>query len=112
MVDRFRVTLKRVVTLVPLALTAVGAAVAQEPRSSPIQHGAQPNPGEVRPSSPEGNAPSPSAGTLKVDRTLARLLGLPMGFVVVAAVIAFVLSTGLVVHARRPHAQQGKRHIR
>jgi hypothetical protein len=112
--DRFRVILTRVLTLAALAfaLTTVGAAVAQETRSSPIQHGAQPNAGEVRPSSPDGNAPSPSAGTLKTDRTPNRLLGLPVGFVVGAAIIVLVLSTGVVIYARRSHAQPGKRHIR
>src|SRR2546427_8282397 len=34
----------------------------------PVQHGAQPNPQEVRPGSPQGDAPSAAVGTLERDR--------------------------------------------
>jgi hypothetical protein len=109
--DRFRVMLTRVLTLALLAVATFGVAVAQETRSSPTQHGAQPNAGEVRPPSPDGNAPSPSAGTLKVDRRPGRLMGFPLEWVVGAAVIVLVLSAGLVVYARRPNSQHGTRRV-
>ena len=76
-------------------------ALAQEP----VQHGAQPNPGEVRPPSPQGNAPSPAAGTLLSDRSGHRLFGLPAGLAIGLAVLVVVVA-GLWAYSRRPRAGQ------
>src|SRR5581483_1829309 len=43
-----------------------------------VQHGAQPNPGEVRPGSPQGDAPSETAGALSRPEQARRVLGLPV----------------------------------
>jgi hypothetical protein len=103
------------VLLVLLGLTVVSvtAVVAQETQSSPIQHGAQPNPGEVRPSSPDGNVSSPSTGTLKPDLRPDTVWGLPAGYVVgaLAIAIAAVVVAVLMVSARRTPIQR-QRQIR
>ena len=80
--------------------------VAPPPAKSndrPVQHGAQPNPQEVRPGSPQGDVPSAAVGTLERDR-VHRVLGLPITAVLVigAALIAILALVGVVVpRARR-----------
>lgn len=75
-----------------------------------IQHGAQPNPEEVRPSSPEGDAPSASAGELK-ERQARRILGLPVNAVIViaGALIVLLVLAGFVIPrpSRRQRARGG-----
>jgi len=76
----------------------------------PVEHGAQPNPFEVRPGSPQGDAPSAAVGTLERDRVERRVLGLPITAVlVIAAVIVAILSVaGLVIpRARRRERARG-----
>lgn len=74
-----------------------------------VQHGAQPNAGEVRPGSRDGDAPSASAGTV-VKRPLdRRIFGLPVNAVMVigATIIAIVVVAGLVVPTRRRARARG-----
>jgi hypothetical protein len=97
-----------VLCAVVLVLSAwtLGAASALE--KEPVQHGAQPNPGEVRPPSPQGDAPSPSAGTLTSDRaTDHRLFGLPAGLAL-GLVVLVVVVAGLWVYARRPVSRRAE----
>jgi hypothetical protein len=67
--------------LLALTLLVLPAAAQGPTRPSgdrePVQHGAQPNPGEVRPGSRDGDAPSAAAGDL-VPRPARRILGLPV----------------------------------
>jgi len=75
-----------------------------------VQHGAQPNPLEVRPGSSQGDAPSAAVGTLERDRVERRVLGLPITAVLVigAALIAILALVGLVVpRARRRDRARG-----
>jgi hypothetical protein len=110
--------LKMIVVFV-LALIAPAFAqltdyrVAPPPAKSddrPVQHGAQPNPQEVRPGSPQGDAPSAAVGTLERDRVERRVLGLPITAVLVigAALIAILALVGLVIpRARRRDRARG-----
>lgn len=76
----------------------------------PVQHGAQPNPGEVRPGSAQGDSPSASAGDL-VTRQERRILGLPIttALVVAGAVLALLVVAGVVIPSanRRRRARGG-----
>jgi hypothetical protein len=103
--------------------TAAGAVAAGSPvRAQPagsepappeppaMRHGAQPNPYEVRPGSPEGDAPSASVGALSREPQERRVLGLPVGAVlVIAGVLVAVLAlAGIAVpRARRRHRARG-----
>jgi len=75
----------------PLAAQVV-ATPAKSDREA-VQHGAQPNPTEVRPGSRDGDAPSAAAGDLVVEPE-RRILGLP---ITTALVVAGVLLVLLVV---------------
>ena len=88
-----------------VVLMFIGVGLAQENRASPIQHGAQPNPGEVRPPSADGNISSPSAGTLMVEKTPDGLWGLP-AYAVGAIGIVIVVLVALAVSARRSQIQR------
>src|SRR5919197_2354771 len=87
---------------------AVGPAAAQlvpPPAKSdrkPVEHGAQPNAGEVRPGNPEGDAPSAAAGDL-VTRPGRRILGLPVStaLVVAGVLVALLIVAGGVVPGAR-----------
>src|SRR5947208_9565515 len=102
-------------TLVALPL-AIGPAVAQvipPPAKSdgkPVEHGAQPNAGEVRPGNAEGDAPSAAAGDL-VTRQERRILGLPITTALVLAglVVALLVVAGVVIPGanRRNRARGG-----
>jgi hypothetical protein len=92
-------------------LTAVPAAAQAPPgEQGPkvIQRGAQPNPEEVRPSSPQGDAPSASAGQLR-QRQARRILGLPVSAVIVVAGILVVLLVVASVVIPRPSRRQRAR---
>ncbi|HEU4369784.1 MAG TPA: hypothetical protein VFV05_16300 [Methylomirabilota bacterium] len=67
-----------------------------------VQHGAQPNPDEVRPGNRDGDAPSAAAGEL-VHKSEHRVLGLPVTtvLVVVGALLALAILAGLVIEHRR-----------
>ena len=95
--------------LVLIALALAAGAAAAVLAQQPVQHGAQPNPGEVRPPSPEGNAPSSATGTLDRAREPGNLLGMRTGLTVILAVLVVVIVAGLIfgglrVSARRPPA--------
>jgi hypothetical protein len=94
---------------------AVGPAAAQlvpPPAKSdrkPVEHGAQPNAGEVRPGNPEGDAPSAAAGDL-VTRPGRRILGLPVStaLVVAGVLVALLIVAGVVIPgASRRHRARG-----
>lgn len=102
-----------------LALVAVlfaqplSAQVVPPPAKSDreaVQHGAQPNPAEVRPGSRDGDAPSAAAGEL-VERPGLRVLGLPIATVllVAAVVLALLAIAGVVIPeaTRRRRARGG-----
>jgi hypothetical protein len=105
--------------IVMLALTAVlvaapaGAQVVPPPAKSDrdaVQHGAQPNPSEVRPGNRDGDTPSAAAGDL-VARPARRILGLPVTTVLVlaGALVALAIVAGLVIPSasRRRRARGG-----
>jgi hypothetical protein len=57
-----------------------------------VQRGGQPNPGEVRPPSPDGDSPSASAGTLR-EENAHRIFGLPVtSALLIGAVIVVLLA--------------------
>jgi hypothetical protein len=69
-----------------------------------MRHGAQPNAGEVRPGSPEGDAPSAAVGTLDRRTTARRWLGLLVSALLVAGVLVAVLAlAGIAVPRARRH---------
>jgi hypothetical protein len=76
---------------------------------SAVQHGAQPNAGEVRPGNTDGDSPSASAGTVVKRQVDRRILGLPVNAVMVigAAIIAIVVVAGLIVPTRRRARARG-----
>jgi hypothetical protein len=101
-----------------LAMLVIGTAFAEAQDRTPaagqnleqggrdgsaVQHGSQPNPGEVRPGSRDGDTPSASAGTVVKGPLDRRIFGLPVNAVMVigAAIIAIVVVAGLVVPTRR-----------
>ena len=75
-----------------------------------VQHGAQPNPGEVRPGTRDGDAPSAAAGEL-VTKQERRILGLPVttALVVGGVLIALAILAGIVIPSpgRRQRARGG-----
>jgi hypothetical protein len=76
----------------------------------PVQHGAQPNPGEVRPGSRDGDAPSAAAGDLAA-KPARRVLGLPLttALLVGGVLVALLVGAGLVVpEARRRRRAHGR----
>lgn len=75
-----------------------------------VQHGAQPNPQEVRPGNRDGNSPSATAGSLVTDPVERRILGLPVvAALVIAAVILalFAVAGVLIPNARRRSQARG-----
>jgi hypothetical protein len=103
-----------------VAAPALGAAQSAAPppddarRTAPagrdaIQHGAQPDPGAVRPGNRDGDAPSASVGTLRPEER-ARILGFPVNAVlVIAGVLVLIAAVGAVAvpRARRSRRVQG-----
>ena len=75
-----------------------------------VQHGAQPNPSEVRPGNRDGDAPSAAAGDV-VTRPARRILGLPIttALLIAGAVLALVAVAGFVIPeaGRRRRARGG-----
>ena len=96
-------------------LAMTGQSAAQLPptakgNTDAVQHGAQPNPDEVRPGSRDGDAPSAAAG--EIVRTPARrVLGLPVNTVLISAgaLVALLIVAGLVIPSagRRLRARGG-----
>jgi hypothetical protein len=97
----------------PLLLGPAAAQIAPPPAKSggeAVQHGTQPNAGEVRPGNADGDAPSAAAGDL-VARQPHRVLGLPVttALVVAGVVIALLVVAGIVIPGatRRRRARGG-----
>lgn len=96
-----------------MLITPATAQVVPAPAKGdrePVQHGAQPNPNEVRPGSRDGDAPSAAAGDL-VSRPARRVLGLPVTTVLVlaGALVALAVLAGVFIPsaARRRRARGG-----
>jgi hypothetical protein len=96
-----------------LAMTGQSAAQLPPPakgNADAVQHGAQPNPDEVRPGSRDGDAPSASAGEI-VQTPAHRVLGLPVNTVLViaGALVVLLILAGLVIPGagRRLRARGG-----
>jgi hypothetical protein len=96
-----------------LIATPVVAQVVPAPEKSDgraVQHGAQPNPSEVRTGNRDGDSPSAAAGDLRT-RPARRVLGLPVttALVVAGVLVALVVVAGVVVPgaSRRRRAQGG-----
>ena len=95
--------------LMVLAAAPAFAQVVPPPAKSdrrPVEHGAQPNAGEVRPPNAEGDAPSAAAGDL-VTRQERRILGLPVTTALVLAglVVALLIVAGVII----PNANRRRR---
>jgi hypothetical protein len=99
-----------------ILLTLANAAVGQYPKATDpakpdgaaVQHGAQPNPNEVRPGNRDGDSPSASAGDI-VREQERRVLGLPVNAALVIAgalvVIAIIGAAAMPRSARRRQAR-------
>ena len=106
----------RTVTLAITTVLLAGPAVAQvapPPAKSDrdaVQHGAQPNPSEVRPGNRDGDTPSAAAGDL-VSKPVPRIFGLPVNTVLVlsGALLALAILARLVIPgaSRRRRARGG-----
>jgi hypothetical protein len=101
------------VLLTALLAAPAAAQVVPPPAKSDrdaVQHGAQPNPTEVRPGNRDGDAPSAATGEL-VAKPTRRVLGLPVttALVVAGVLIALVVAAGVVIPSvgRRRRAQGG-----
>ena len=72
-----------------------------------VQHGAQPNPQEVRRGSPEGDSPSATAGELVRRKEARRVLGLPVNAVLViaGALLALLVLAGVLIPRTRREAR-------
>jgi hypothetical protein len=103
-----------VIGLVAVLLAApVAAQVTPPPAKSdrePVQHGAQPNPDEIRPGNRDGDAPSAATGDL-VAKPGRRVFGLPVTAAVIVGglFVALLLVAGVAIPAaaRRRRAQGG-----
>lgn len=71
-----------------------GAPGSAGPGPGVVQRGAQPNPAEVRPGSPDGDSPSAAAGELVRNPEVRRVLGLPVN---TALIIGGILTALLVL---------------
>jgi hypothetical protein len=100
--------------LVTVLLAAPAAAqIAPPPAKSDrdaVQHGAQPNPDEIRPGNRDGDAPSAAAGDL-VARPGPRVFGLPAttALILGGLLVTLLLVAGIVIPqaSRRRRAQGG-----
>jgi hypothetical protein len=106
-------SLVAVVLLSVLGMAVPSAAQLPPPakgNADAVQHGARPNPDEVRPGTRDGDAPSAAAGEI-IRKPGPRLLGLPVNTVLVVAGVLGVLLilAGLVIPSagRRLRARGG-----
>lgn len=86
-----------------------GAPGSAGPGAGVVQRGQQPNPAEVRPGSPEGDAPSAAAGDV-VARGERRVFGLPVTAALLIGaflVVLFVVAGVVIPAARRRERAQG-----
>jgi hypothetical protein len=99
----------RLMVALALLLPAYGMVCQGSAAAQAVQHGAQPNPEEVRPASPDGDAPSAAAGDLR-SRQERRILGLPVSaaLLIGGALVVLLLAAGVVLpRARRRERAQG-----
>ena len=85
-------------------------APSAKPDKTPVEHGSRPDPGAVRPGSPDGDQPSAAAGDLVRDSRQRRIFGLPVNaaLVIGGVLVALLLLAGAVVpRARRRYRAQG-----
>ena len=106
-------TLLLAVAVLALSADVAAAQVVPPPAKSDreaVQHGAQPNPGEVRPGTTAGDAPSAASGDL-VGRQPRRILGLPVttALLLAGVILALVVVAGVVIPSasRRRRARGG-----
>jgi hypothetical protein len=101
--SRARARLAAGLAVVVLALAGAPGAGSQ----GPVQHGAQPNPQEVRPGSPDGDSPSATAGELVRGEETRRVLGLPVNAVLVIAgvLLALLGLAGVLIPRTRREAR-------
>lgn len=80
-----------------------GAPGSAGPGPGVVQRGAQPNPAEVRPGSPDGDSPSAAAGELVRNPEVRRILGLPVSAVLIIGGIltALLVLAWIVIPATR-----------
>lgn len=91
----------------PLAAQVVPAPAKSDREA--VQHGAQPNPDEVRRGSRDGDAPSAAAGDM-VSRPARRILGLPLttALLLGGVLVALLVVAGFVIPgAQRRHRARG-----
>jgi hypothetical protein len=71
-----------------------------------VQHGAQPNAGEVRPGNRDGDSPSASAGQVRPEQA-RRIFGLPVSaaLIIAAVLIALLAVAGAIVPGARRRAR-------
>src|SRR5215510_1275025 len=96
-----------------VGMTTVSSAQLPPPakgKGEAVEHGAQPNPNEVRPGSRDGDAPSAAAGDI-VAKPGRRVLGLPVNSVLVIAgvLVVLLIVAGIVIPSagRRQRARGG-----
>jgi hypothetical protein len=75
--------------------------------SGAVQHGAQPNAGEVRPGNRDGDSPSATAGVVARAPVARRIFGLPVTTVLVigAVILGLIVLGGFVIPAARRRDQ-------
>jgi hypothetical protein len=102
--NAFALALAAVLIAQPLA-AQVAPPPAKGDREA-VQHGAQPNPDEVRQGNRDGDAPSAAAGDL-VSRPARRILGLPLttALLLGGVLVALLVVAGFVI----PGAQRRRR---
>jgi hypothetical protein len=102
-----------IVLIAMLVAAPVAAQVAPPPAKGdrePVQHGAQPNPEELRPGNRDGDASSAATGDL-VEKPGRRIFGLPVNaaLVIGGLLVALLVVAGVAIPAaaRRRRAQGG-----
>jgi hypothetical protein len=81
-----------------------GSPGSAGPGPGVVQRGSQPNAGEVRPGSPDGDAPSAAAGRLVRDPDVRRVLGLPVStaLIIGGVLMALLVLAWIVIPRARP----------
>jgi hypothetical protein len=113
-------TIALAMLLLPLAAAAQGArppSAGADGSARPdtrdkdaVQHGAQPNPEEVRPGSRDGDSPSAAAGDVVRNPTPRRIFGLPVNAALLIGgvlVVLLVLAGVVIPNSRRRERARG-----